>query len=161
MLALKITDIKDFTNKLFIGDIFDRFWLNEASITTFSTYIIDGKLQQEFFDSDERNLLLQSGRTYALWKELKPFCFSVIRGKKTPLYFKIVFQISPEKVAHEHGFSSEINGLFMNIQYKNNLLMCTTGTSLKTFIPGFKPDTLWDNQIREFFQQNHIMFEEV
>lgn len=53
MLALKITDIKDFTNKLFIGDIFDRFWLNEASITTFSTYIIDGKLQQEFFDSDK------------------------------------------------------------------------------------------------------------
>ena len=27
MLALKITDQKDFTNKLFLGDTFDLFWL--------------------------------------------------------------------------------------------------------------------------------------
>lgn len=34
-LALKITDIRDFTNKLFIGEVFDKFCLTEASITTF------------------------------------------------------------------------------------------------------------------------------
>ena len=30
MLALKITDIRDFTNKLFIGEVFDKFCLSEA-----------------------------------------------------------------------------------------------------------------------------------
>ena len=33
MLALKITDVKDFMNKLLIGEVFDRFSLVEASVT--------------------------------------------------------------------------------------------------------------------------------
>ena len=37
MLALKITDVKDFMNKLLIGEVFDRFSLVEASVTTFNT----------------------------------------------------------------------------------------------------------------------------
>ena len=49
MLALKITDLKTFTNSLFIGDTFDRFWLTEASITTSSVFTIDGKLQNRTF----------------------------------------------------------------------------------------------------------------
>ena len=44
MLALKITDIRDFTNKLFIGEVFDKFCLSEAVITTFNTFTIDGRL---------------------------------------------------------------------------------------------------------------------
>ncbi len=36
MLALKITDIRDFTNKLFIGEVFDKFCLSEATVTTFN-----------------------------------------------------------------------------------------------------------------------------
>ena len=50
MLALKITDLKDFTSKLFIGDVFDHFWLNSADIATYNLFSIDGKLQQDFFD---------------------------------------------------------------------------------------------------------------
>lgn len=164
MLALKITDVRDFTNKLFIGEVFDHFWLNEASITTFCTFSIDGKLQQDFFDSDEKELLAHNERNYALWKELKSHCFSIIRGKKTPLYFKIIFQLPPSQLSHAaHGtsLSPEVNGLFLNIQFKNNLLMCTTGTSLKTFIPGLKPDTLWDSTILEFFHKNNVLFEEI
>ena len=40
MLALKITDKKDFTNKLFLGDTFDLFWLNQAEITTSNLFTI-------------------------------------------------------------------------------------------------------------------------
>ena len=40
MLALKITDVKDFMNKLLIGEVFDRFSLVEASVTTFNTFTI-------------------------------------------------------------------------------------------------------------------------
>ena len=35
MLALEILDIKDFTTKLFVGNVFDAFYLSEASFTTF------------------------------------------------------------------------------------------------------------------------------
>ena len=54
MLALKITDIRDFTNKLFIGEVFDKFCLSEATVTTFNTFTIDGRLQKDFFDTDSR-----------------------------------------------------------------------------------------------------------
>ena len=99
MLALKITDQKNFTNKLFLGDTFDLFWLNQAEIITSNVFSIDGKLQTDFFDNDEQEFLASSHRTFSLWKEVKPFCYSVIRGKKAPLSFKIVLQFSPNKTA--------------------------------------------------------------
>ena len=52
MLALTISDVKDFMNKLLIGEVFDNFSLVEASVTTFNTFTIDGHLQQDFFDTD-------------------------------------------------------------------------------------------------------------
>lgn len=167
MLALNITDVKDFMNKLLIGQVFDHFWLNEATITTYNTFSVDGRLQQDFFDSDAREALAQSARTYSLWKEVKPFCYSIIRGKRTPLSFKIVFQLSPNKAAAALGSADvgiepeNITGLYLNLQYKNKALLCTTGTSLKTFLPGKRLDQYWDSMILDFFRQNEIIFEQV
>lgn len=48
MLALEILDIKDFTSKLFVGNVFDTFCLSEAAFTTFLTCTIDGKLKKDF-----------------------------------------------------------------------------------------------------------------
>ena len=42
MLALRILDLKDFTGKLFIGEMFQHFSFVEASFTTFVTYTLDG-----------------------------------------------------------------------------------------------------------------------
>ena len=75
MIALKITDLRDFTNKLFIREVFDSFWLNQAEITTYNTFSIDGKLHTDFLDSDQLQILQKSGRTYSLWKETRPFCW--------------------------------------------------------------------------------------
>lgn len=167
MLALNITDVKDFMNKLLIGEVFDHFWLNEATITTYNTFSVDGKLRQDFFDSDVREALEQSARTYSLWKEVKPFCYSIIRGKRTPLSFKIVFQLSHNKTAAvlastDVGVAPEnITGLYLNLQYKNKALLCTTGTSLKTFLPGKHLEQYWDGMVLDFFRQNEIIFEQV
>ena len=49
MLALNITNLKDFTNKLFIGEVFDHFPLAEASITTFGHFFYQRKLNRRFF----------------------------------------------------------------------------------------------------------------
>ena len=96
MIALQVQDIKSFMSKLLIGTDFDAFWLSEANITTSVTYTLDGLLHPDFFDTQEAELLLAEGREYALWKDIKPFCFSIMKGKKTPLHFKIVFMLSKD-----------------------------------------------------------------
>ena len=167
MIALKITDLKDFTNKLFLGETFDAFWLNQAEIITSNIFTIDGRLQTEFFDNDEQEFLTSSHRIFSLWKEVKPFCYSVIRGKRAPLSFKIVLQFSPNKAAAllqnaSLSIAPElVTGLYLNLQYKNKTLLCTTGTSLKTFIPGKDLDHLWEQYMMEFFRRNSFSVEEV
>lgn len=166
MLALKITDLKAFTGKLFTGEAFDRFWLTEASITTGCSFSIDGKLHKEFYDSDELEMLKQSRRTYALWKEIKPLCHNIIRGRHTPLAFKIILQLSHNQIgavleqAKIHIPPEAVQGLYLNLQYKNRILMCTTGVSFQPFVPDKELERHWDAMIRDFFQQNQIAFEE-
>ena len=53
MLALRILDLKDFTGKLFIGDVFNHFYFVEAYFTTFLTHTLDGQLQKDFFDNEK------------------------------------------------------------------------------------------------------------
>lgn len=167
MLALKILDIRDFTNKLFLGEVFDQFWLNTADIATYNLFSIDGKIQRDFFDNDELEILDRNQRTYSLWKEVRPHCCSFIRGKRTPLYFKIILQLSHRKTeaviqGSDIGIGAEsIKGLYLNLQYKNKTLLCTTGTSLSTFLPDKRLEQIWDSMILEFFSQNHILFEEM
>ena len=57
MIALNVQDVKDFMARLLISEEFDSFWLCEASITTFSTFQIDGTLRPEFFDTEEAEAL--------------------------------------------------------------------------------------------------------
>ena len=91
MIALQMSDIKDFMSKLLIGNAFDPFWLSEASITTSVTYTLDGALHPDFFDTEEKEALDAEGRTYALWRDLKPLCFSIMKGKKHPFTLKLYF----------------------------------------------------------------------
>lgn len=164
MLALRITDIKGFMNQLLIGDTFDSFPISEASITTFNTFSIDGIINRDFFDTDMQNILDQNGQVYSLWKEVKPFCFSIIRGKRTPLHFKIIFQITPSQLSaltgeKESTVFANISSLFLNIQYKNNLLLCTTGTFQKSFSLDKSAEQLWDQIVQNFFRARNIASE--
>lgn len=162
MIAVQIQDIKDFMSKLLLGNAFDSFWLSEASITTSVSYTIDGFLHSEFYDTQEAELLQEEGRTYALWRDMKPFCFSVIKGKKTPLSFKIVFMLSKKNTQKLLASSKlsyqleDIFGLFVNFQFDGQHLTCTTGTSLKTFSLDKSLDRIWDEMILKFFKQQQI-----
>lgn len=165
MLALQIPEIRDFTSKLLIGTTFDAFWLREADITTFATYTIDGSLHKGFFDSDEADELEKNGQTYARWQDLKPFCFSVMKGKKTPLFFKIIFQLSRknlEKLLFQSGLnlrSEDVTGLYLNFQYDGKRLTCTTGSSLNIFTLDKSLDRYWDEMVLKFFKQQQILVE--
>lgn len=134
MLALKITDVKDFMNKLLIGEVFDRFSLVEASVTTFNTFTIDGKLHYDFFDTDTKAAFEENSTEYSLWHDVKPYCFSIIRGRRTPLNFRIVFELSHNQTQsllknEQHIADIPVQSFYLNIRYKNQSLLCTTGVS--------------------------------
>lgn len=165
MLALKINDVKKFMNLLLIGDAFDSFSLVEASITTFSNFTIDGKLHRDFFDTDTVQNLNFGDSPYCPWKELKSYCFSIIRGKLLPIQFRIVFQLSPLQYSALFTDSvfqisnNQVRGLNLNIQYKNNELFCTTGISSDTFLLDKQSELIWDSAVPEFFQKYQLDFD--
>ena len=46
IVALELTDIKDFMNKLLRSEIFDHFLLQEGVITSAASYVIDGHINK-------------------------------------------------------------------------------------------------------------------
>ena len=49
MTSIKITNKKSFMSKLLASTLFDEFLVEEAEITTFNTFHIDGQIRKEFF----------------------------------------------------------------------------------------------------------------
>ena len=145
MIALQIQDVKDFMSRLLIGNDFDHFWLCEASITTFSTFTIDGALHTGFFDTEEARKLTETGRTCALWKEV----FQLSRKNTEKLLLD----------KRSSWRSEDIFGLYLNLQYDGSSLICTTGTSVKTFTLDKSLDHIWDEMVMRFFQKQQITSE--
>ena len=157
MLALKINDVKGFMNHLLIGNTFDHFPMAEVSVTTFNTFSIDGMIKKEFFDTDTQNILTQNRAVYSAWKEIRPFCFSIIRGRRTPLHFKLVCQLAPEQIfsifeEKESDLFSAVSSFSFIIQYKNNMLLCTTGISQIYFSMDKRAEQFWDVSVHNFFR---------
>ena len=165
MIALNIIDIKDFMNKLLVADTFDHFLLSEAVISTNVTYTIDGRLNKDFYSSDELQIQNLEELSIAPFSLLKPACFNLIKGKKTPLSFKFTFQLSPANTAStlqsiHSGFSLEdIAAIFFHIRFANQQLMCTTGISYKTFALDHTLDHEWDALMQRFLANHKIAFE--
>lgn len=164
MISLHILDIKGFMAQLLLRDTFDRFYLTEASITTFATFFIDGHLQKDYYSSEELENE-EFSQPYSYWKQIRPFCLELIKGKKTPLNFKIVFQLSAantENLLRQSGTSlmpSDVGGLYLNLHYNGRELHCVTGTSLNLFTMDKSLEYAWDETVRKFFRQKAITAE--
>ncbi len=117
MIALQIADIRHFMKKLLLSESFDRFLLLEGSITTFCTFHMDGQLQKAYYTGEEQEQI--DDRSLAYWEEIRPFCFELIKGKRTPLAFRFTFQLSAsntEKLLHQTGVAippEQIRGLLL------------------------------------------------
>lgn len=164
MVALQISDLKQFTQKLFIGETFDWFLVKEAQIVTFNTFTIDGTVRHGYYSEEE----LEAGRIeqYSAWKSLRPFCFSLIKGNKLPESFSIIFRLPPgqtERFLRERcpSWSAEqIGGLYLNVRYEEQKLYCITGLAFHQFTMDKTPEREWDDMIRAFFKKERIPFEE-
>ena len=165
MVALQIQDIKNFMNKFLLSQTFDNFLLVEGSITTYNTFHIDGRIHRNFYTMEEQEELQIQKRDFSLWKEVKPFCLELIKGKKTPLSFKFTFQLSrenTEKLLSSSGITSilpeNISGLLFNIRYENAALNVITATNLNLFTLDKTLEHVWDDMIKRFLKQQEISF---
>ena len=166
MIALQIKSMKQFMNHLLVADTFEPFLLEEAVISTASTFTIDGHVNKEFYDDDD-NLSSDQIREFRPWGELKGLCFNLMKGKRTPLFFRFVLHLMPEKAAallekeNCDVAPSEIRALAINIRYDGSKAMLTTGTAYHTFLLSKEPDAIWDRAMRKYLDGKGIEYEEL
>ena len=161
MIAINIKNVKSFMSALLLSDMFDNFYFIEGEITTFNTFRIDGFIKKDFFEKDE------DLTEYSKWSSVREFCYSIIKGKRTPLDFKIIFGLSPkniEKLITKNELPIDplsVQGLYMNIKYDGTTLNIITGTSFKSFTMDKSLEAAFDKMVLKFFTLKEIDFEEL
>lgn len=160
MIALALPEVKECMAKLLLSEIFDPFYFIEGEIVTFGTFTMDGYLKKEFFELEEL-----PEREYALWKDVREYCFSLIKGKRTPLSFKFVLGLSDsniEKLLLQQKLDfkpQDVRGLYINLKYDGQKLQCITGTAMNLFTMDKSLEQAWDKMIQKFFAQKEIKYE--
>ena len=155
MTALDL-NAKTSMSQLLLKDTFHGFAFIEGEVTTFNKFHIDGQLRKEFFDEEP-------SQEYSLWKDVQDYFFSVIRGTRTPLSFKLILSLAREDFPaflKGRGLSyqsEEIQGLYLNFRYDGKDLQCVTGTSMHTFTMDKGLDQEWDKYVKQFFSQAVIL----
>ncbi len=163
MIALEITSMKNFMNRLLAGDTFDLFLLEEATISTANTYTIDGHINRDFYPAEERTAEMIPYE-FQPWSEVKGLCFHLIKGKHTPLFLKLVLHLKPEitdRILREGDSvidADHIKALVLNVKYDGSRAILTTGASYQTFVMSREPEKLWDTWLVKYLDQSGITF---
>lgn len=164
MTALQIKSTKNMMNLLLASEQFDAYEVEEASIVTFNTFQIDGHVVRDFYDTDE----LAEGALpiFSSWKEVRPICFQLIKGKKPPVSMRIVLHAPAAVVAviaaePDCGVDANlIRSLALNIRYEGGVVTCVTGTAFTTFVMDKSVDALWDQYVGRFLDKLGLDYEE-
>ena len=167
MTALNLPEIKEFMNKLLCSETFDHFLLKEAVIKTAVTFTIDGTIDHTFYSSDETETLGLTGFSCLPFGMLRSQCFDLIKGKRTPSYFKFVLELSPTNLTrtleqiHSSFTAADISGVFLNLKFQNDALLLTTGVSYRIFSPDKSLEHEWDRLVERFLKNNGIVYEKL
>lgn len=164
MILCKITDKKDFMGKLLARDCFDSFLLKEASLHTFVSFQIDGHINKTFFQTEDTDSTSPIIYEYSQWKDIRPICFDLIKGKRTPTRFSFILYLKPEAVRSlfekaEISFkNSLVQNLILNIRFEQGEMTITTGVDYSGFTLEKQAEQLWDQTVRRFLDKKEIMF---
>jgi len=164
MIALSFPDIRMTTARLFTGEDFDSFLVSELSLSTLCTFQVDGHIAKDYYSAEE--LEAMPDQTFVAWKYLRPFLYQLIRGKRMPEQFRIVFRLAGynvEKFLKQTGLPyrpEDVGGLFLNLRYAAGTLTAYTGTSLNVFDLSKNLDAEWERMVKSFFRQKQIPFVE-
>lgn len=165
MIALKITNIKQFMNKFLAREDFDSFLLEEATISTYNTFVIDGHQNRAFYNTEEWEDKEIRPYDFSMWKTVRPICFDLIKGKHTPASFHFVLHLIPDYTAsilqkEECAVTpDQVKAFVLNIKYDGTGLTLVTGTAFHTFLMDKTPDALWDHAVKQFLDKRQIDYE--
>ena len=155
MQSFQISDKKDFMNKLLNSDCFHSFLLKEATIHTAISYVIDGKINEDFYTKEELEDTSVVPFSYREWKEIMPLCFDLIKGKRTPIRFKFILYLKPEAVEQVLSKADITTGrdivkhLILNIHFDNGDMSLTSGIAYSTFSLDKDADHAWDKALQQ------------
>ncbi|MBR1391815.1 MAG: hypothetical protein IJ567_10325 [Lachnospiraceae bacterium] len=162
MTIIHIHNIKDFMHRMLRTELFDHFLLTEATIRGRVSYVIDGHIVKESFSAEELEAEQLENLSCMPYAQLRENCYSLIKGKHTPSYFKFVFQLSPENLERTLAAgksalsSSDLNAVFLNIRFQDGMLTCTSGVSYHNFVMDRTFEQEWDALVYRFFLSHDI-----
>lgn len=163
MLSLQITDIRKMSQLLFTEDSFDRFLLHDAAFVTEITTTVEGRKNNDFYTDDEKER--EAENAYITYGRIRPVCFSLIKGKRLPLSFKLILltdRASTEAIRKKAGFTDcAITSMSINLLYKDQILYLTTGISYNGFSMDRSAEKAWDEAVEHFLNQKEIRYETV
>ena len=163
MIALQISSMKQFMNHLLVADTFDRFDLEEAVISTACTFHIDGHINQEFFEGQSETLDAKLPE-FRPWSEVKGLAFDLIKGKRTPLFFRFTLHLNGTETAalleqeHSDVAPAQVKALVLNIRYDGATAVLTTATAYHTFLMSKEPDAIWDKYLQAYLDAKDIEY---
>ena len=160
MKSIEVENVGTVTYMMFAQDAFDGLLLVEANMNVLVNYSIDGRINQSFLEEEDKEDFRYQNE-YAYWGDIRKFCYDIIKGRKVPVGLKFIFKLSKENVPEflrRNGIEGvqpeDVKGLFVNIRYENEKLVCITGTSLATFdINDKRIEDAWDVEIGRFIAQ--------
>lgn len=164
MISLTIQEVKVFMSKLLMNTTFDTFLLKEMELQTFTGFTINGQLNEAFFNQEE--LEEREEKKAILWSEVRQVVFSMIKGNKTPLALKLIFQlpkIQCEDLVNRVGGKlriEDVGGLYLNVRFDKGELRIITGAAIKTFTLDKTLEQEWDLQVKAILKEQGIVYEE-
>ena len=164
MILCKIKDKKDFIGKLLASECFDSFLLKEASIHGFVPFQIDGHINKGFFNANDPDAVCYLTYEYAQWKDIRPICFDLIKGKRTPTKFMFVLYLKPEAMnsmfekAEVSLENSMVQNLILNIRFEQGEMSITTAVDYSGFTLDKQGEQLWDTTARKFLDKKEIEY---
>lgn len=167
MLGLQILSTKLFMNQLLAGDCFSSFLLESASVTTFNTFTIDGRIHPEFYNKEDDCYDEKTKYPFSKYLDLQEHLFSIIKGSRTPLQIKMTLLLIPDAATkllatNDCSVSPEqIAGLVLNIKYDGSKILLTTAISYSGFTMDKSAEPVWDNAVKKFLSSKEFPYEEI
>ncbi len=153
MEIFSIDEKTEYLKELFEKEKYDSFYLYEVRVKTKLDYYVNGRLNREYFDTEEQADLPE----YVEWKDIKQIVYSYIKGKRLPIGFKIILMFNRENISRLLEMNNlpvkteDVSALFMNVVYEHEALSVTTGTSLKIFTMDKTLEHVWDDTVKKYY----------
>ena len=155
MLSYNIVNLKKFTKYLLDSQEFDDFKLVEASIVTFNLFKINGKNIKDYYAESERESLDE----FSAWSRVKPFCYQIIKGKKLPVSFKIVFKLDKNSnICSNEELQNSKADFYLNIKYEDKKVLIVSGCSYPEFTLDKSIEKVWDFEVKEILKKLEIEY---